>query len=207
MELIEHQLVSSFIPAHAKVLELGARFGTTSCALSRKVFEKGVVVSVEPDERVWGYLEHNRISHHCSFYIVHEPVGNSTVSIGKGNYETVASYSDSPQKQDDKGRPNFYTLSELEMAVGFSFDALLIDCEGCIDNLFVDKGRSLQQVLANVNVIIIEADNPVGPSSPCTKACVDYGAWIQRLRAVGFRVVHKAPDTKYKWIVHYVLLR
>lgn len=207
MEIIEHQLVSEFIPSHANVLELGARFGTTSCAISRKVFEKGVVVSVEPDERVWRHLDQNRKSHHCSFFIVHAPIGNSTVSVGKGNYETIASYSNMPQKRDESGRPNFYTFSELEAALDVRFDALLIDCEGCIDFLFEDNGRSLRQVLSNINLIIIEADNPTGPSSPCTLACVDYGVWLQKLGSAGFRVVRKLQDTKFKWIMHCVLLR
>ena len=207
MELIEHQLVAEYIPAHAKVLELGARFGTTSCMISRKVFNKGVLVSVEPDARVWRYLDYNRRSHRCSFYIVHEPIGNSTVSVGRGNYETIASYSETPQKKTSDGRYTFYTYSEIETATQVRFDTLLIDCEGCIAFLFEDNDRSLKDVLRSVNLIIIEADNPSGPTSPCVHSCVDYPDWIGRLHAIEFRTVRQERDSKFKWIIHYVLRR
>ena len=49
VEWDEWQIVRAMVPKNSTVLELGARFGTTSCVLSEAVSPGGMVVAVEPD--------------------------------------------------------------------------------------------------------------------------------------------------------------
>ena len=52
MEWDEWQLVNGLVTPQDTVLELGARFGTTSCVLARRTGNSGAVVSVEPDKSI-----------------------------------------------------------------------------------------------------------------------------------------------------------
>ena len=69
MEWDEWQLVNALVTPDDTVLELGARFGTTSCVLSKRTGNAGRVVAVEPDRSVHSKLIRNRDSHNCSFHI------------------------------------------------------------------------------------------------------------------------------------------
>ena len=57
MEFDEWQLVRGLVrPANA-VLELGGRFGTTSCVLAQQTGNSGRVVTVEPDPKARGWYK------------------------------------------------------------------------------------------------------------------------------------------------------
>jgi len=207
MERIEHLLVKQYITHTSRVLELGARFGTTSCALAAATRNTGRVVSVEPDHRVWSYLRSNRQSHRCSIHIVREPVGNTNVVFRGGNYDSTGVAAPRKVKRDASGRPLYYTYTELQEAVGFTFTALLIDCEGCIDRLFEGTGLPLQTLLKDVRVILLEADNPKADNSPCKSQCVDYESWVEKFTHLGFRVDKRITDKKFPWIEHFAFTR
>jgi hypothetical protein len=55
-ELPEQYLSSTYVEDDATVLELGARYGTVSCAINKKLKDKYKQVSVEPDQTVWNVL-------------------------------------------------------------------------------------------------------------------------------------------------------
>lgn len=88
----------------------------------------------------------------------------------------------------------------------YYFNTLLIDCEGCLNNLFVEphKPESLKRQLAHVHTIILEADMPVGH---CLYYCVDYALWIQRFNQAGLVIKYQEQDRVYSFITHYVFLR
>jgi len=69
-EFDEWMLVHAFVQEGDVVIEFGARFGTTSCILSRNVGNAGHVISVEPDIAVHGYLLRNQHRHRCNFHSV-----------------------------------------------------------------------------------------------------------------------------------------
>ena len=70
IEVDEWVAVEALVTPNQTVLELGARYGTTSCWLSHATNNSGRVVSVEPDVRAHGLLQHNRRQHRCNFGIV-----------------------------------------------------------------------------------------------------------------------------------------
>jgi hypothetical protein len=60
IERDEHDLVRKFISPKDSVLELGGRFGTTSCEIAVMQNNSGSLVVVEPDKSAWSSLLHNR---------------------------------------------------------------------------------------------------------------------------------------------------
>jgi len=131
-----------WVQSTARVLELGARYGQTGCALSSMVMTTGDVVSVEPDRRVWEALEDNKKRGNCNkMRIVKGVVGNrGGKTVRGGYYQTkVGLHSEIP---------NFEWSS-----LGVPFDTLLSDCEGCFAT-FLDENPGLENTL---NMIIVEA--------------------------------------------------
>ena len=63
----EQQLAKEYLHKDDIVLEIGARYGSVSCIISQKTQKS---VCVEPDERVWEILEHNKKINNCNFNIV-----------------------------------------------------------------------------------------------------------------------------------------
>ena len=63
MEWDEWNLVRALVQPHNVVLELGARFGTTSCVLAERTGNNGNVVAVEPDPKAHKQLLRNRQRH------------------------------------------------------------------------------------------------------------------------------------------------
>ena len=69
LEWDEWLMVDALVsPSHC-VLEVGARFGTTSCMLSRATNNSGKVIAVEPDRDVHTHLQSNRARHCCNFHV------------------------------------------------------------------------------------------------------------------------------------------
>jgi hypothetical protein len=212
MESIEHSLVQKYISSssNAPVLEIGGRYGTTSCTIASQLNNSGNLVVVEPDSRVWSALEINRQTHFCNFYLVKKPIGNSSVQIIGKNYDSLSEpllgLKSSPF--DHQRRPNYYNYRDLKV-VKLTFKTLLIDCEGCLNYLFLskDSSLSLNQILKHVNLIILEADNSDQPNSPCVRSCVNYSDWVMKFDEVGLDVVEKVADKKFPWIEHMVFQR
>ena len=68
-EAEEQFLVRKYIPKDAKVLELGARYGTVSCVLSEVLDDPTQHVAVEPDSSVIEALTKNRDTNGGKFHI------------------------------------------------------------------------------------------------------------------------------------------
>ena len=84
VERDEWLLAAAFIRPGDTVLELGARWGTTSCALARMTNNSGSVVAVEPDQSVHRALLVNRHVCRGNFHIVRGSVGDFDLRLSKG---------------------------------------------------------------------------------------------------------------------------
>ena len=182
VEWDEWQLVRALVRRNSTVLELGARFGTTSCVLSQAVGPRGVVVAVEPDKTVYPELLSNVRTHRCkNVFVLQGTVGAQRTRIlarkGRGGVGTLTIATSS---SNGAALP-FMRLPALEARIGRSFDTLLLDCEGCITTVLV--GTFGDMLLTRLQLILIEQDN----------RNVSYAAWWPRLRAHGFvRVWHSS---------------
>ena len=99
-----------------------------------------------------------------------------------------------------------YSLESIQAITNLKVTALLIDCEGCIETLFMGNQQPLEQLLRGVNTIILEADMPIG-ALDCLHDCVDYASWIVKFKLLGLNVVYKQQDPIFKKIYHYVFRR
>ena len=168
MEWDEWAMVRALLGPHRRVLEMGARFGTTSCVIASVLNNSGRLVSVEPDQSVHHSLLANRDSHHCRFDVVAGTVGmDAAVSVLRvhpklGGYGTLTSAASSSNKTVGPLVDNL-PIAELERQAGYQFDTLLLDCEGCIQNVLGHaEGVAF---LERLDLLLIEED--ATPATPC----------------------------------------
>ena len=67
IEWDEWVLARALISPASHVLELGARYGTSSCVIAKAQGNSGRLVSVEPDGSAQFYLRYNRLRNRCNF--------------------------------------------------------------------------------------------------------------------------------------------
>jgi len=146
-----------WVPQNSTVLEVGARYGTMSCAIASKQKHSGRLVSFEADHLVWDNLEKNRRSHNCNFHTVHGLLGQEDGKIIENHYGTLAASSDAIATQgvDPKALrvvPHFL-LQDVQQKYGLTFDVGCFDCEGCFANVMKD----FPELATQLNMFIVES--------------------------------------------------
>jgi len=150
IENTEQQLANLYILKDDIVLELGARYGTVSCAINKNLTNKKNQVSIEPDSRVWRALEINKIRNGCNFNIVNGFVSNKKLDLT--NLET--NYGTTYIENENTLIPSF-SLNEIKNKYKINkFTAIVADCEGFLE-LFFDENPELYD---DLRIIIFEAD-------------------------------------------------
>eukprot|EP01040_Poterioochromonas_malhamensis_P013000 gene13000-14253_t len=204
IEIVEHEFVYKYIQSSDVVLELGARYGTTTCAIACTLKNSGKVVAVEPDHGVWEYLRENVKSHSCASTVFFGAVSDVPFAVFDQGYGT-RTFTQLPNSKLSAD-PSHITLHQLHKVMDMQFTVLLIDCEGCITHLLPDNLQRLAHLLRRVRVILLEGD--MGTKAPdCSKDCVDYDIWKKRFMEIGFSVSEELVDPRYPFITHYVFIR
>ena len=127
LENEEQVLARRYIRKSDTVLELGARYGTVSCIINKKLGDKTMQVSVEPDSRVWPALERNRDSHKCEFGIVKGFV--SGAKLGLANTDKYMNGYAATAVPDASSDIPSYSLDDIKEQYGIPrFSALVADC-------------------------------------------------------------------------------
>mmetsp|Transcript_1744 Transcript_1744/g.4915 ORF Transcript_1744/g.4915 Transcript_1744/m.4915 type:complete len:353 (-) Transcript_1744:94-1152(-) len=213
-EFPEHALVRDWVPPDAVVMEFGARFGTTSCEIARKLNNSGNVVVVEPDLNVWDVLEANLKSHECNAHLLRGAVSSVDLHMA-AKLNVKRGYSNRALQKGGVVVPG-YNLHEVESALGKKVDSLLIDCEGCAQDMMDQLGPVIES--GQIKLLLIEGDMPVG-AKDCHSHCMDYKKFFAYLAKHGFEQVDKfndcdiertgAPKGKWcgKWIDHFAFQR
>lgn len=190
IEFPEHHLVQKWIPKDAVVLELGARFGTTTCKIAKRLDNSGAIIAVEPNPRVLPYLRKNLRTHNCSAHILAGVVASEPAFIDPGG-DYGGRTTANAKKTDNEVVPNFY-WDDVENKLGRAIDTVLIDCEGCADQMMDQLGPKIQNQL---KLIIIETDYVKGSADKdCKENCMDYEKMFAFLRENGFRQVDMVND-------------
>lgn len=148
-----HELVGQIIRPTDTVLELGGRYGSTTCSLAEKQNNSGALIVVEPDPKVWAIHEFNKLTHNCASWSVFGVLGGEDAKVLEDTerYNTQTS-----GDKDAKGvMVRHYTWDQVEKATGLKVDTVIMDCEGC----WIDVVRENLEKFRNVNMVILENDN------------------------------------------------
>lgn len=151
-ELEEQYLAYRLIAKTDIVFELGARYGSVSCIINKRLINKQNHVVIEPDSRVWQALDNNNKLNDCNFNIVKGFVSKKKLSLTKldSGYGTTSI-------ENINSTINSYTLDEIKNTYSIPFFTVLVaDCEGFLET-FLDENP---EILDNLRLIIFEADYP-----------------------------------------------
>jgi FkbM family methyltransferase len=139
-----------FIEPNDKVLEIGGNIGGVSAIISDKLISGQNLVVLEPSDLA--IMNLRKLSRKHNFNVYHGAmVGENTnleCKLTHGNYFAC-------NEVDYKVKNNI-TFAKLQEKYNIIFDTLVVDCEGCYENLFVEgfyKGW-----FKNIKKIIIEWD-------------------------------------------------
>lgn len=143
-------VVARWLPENSTMLEVGARYGSNSCAMAAKQKESGRLVVVDADARVWDALEKNRVSHTCNFQTVRGVIGKQDAKIVENGYGTLAA----PGAIFTSLVPHF-TLDAVQQKYNLKFDAANFDCEGCLPYVMKD----FPELQVQLKLLMIESHN------------------------------------------------
>lgn len=202
-EEFEHSMVLRYVKPNASVLEIGTRYGTSTCVLSRILQNSGKQVGVEADEDVWKSLEENLQRNGCRAKIFQGALGlkGKTKKKEKNGSEWTTQFGDS----DSGSSVPTITYQQLEQKYNLRFDTLLVDCEGCFDQFLQDFPDSVN----HVSTILLEADYGKGWQR---MGNADYERVISFLKSKGFgvmfqHVVQDSPFNQDGKIMYFVLTK
>ena len=149
-ELVEQELALEYIDPDDVVLELGARYGTVTCIISKLLNNPNNIVAVEPDSNVWDALESNLKNNNCNANIHKGFISNKKLSLTNGGYGSMGEI-------DDNSSIPSLSLDDIKKKYNIKdFNTLIIDCEGCFE-IFLDENPT---ILNTINKIMIEHDQP-----------------------------------------------
>jgi len=177
LEWDEWNLARAFVTPADTVIEFGARYGLTSCALADAMNNSGRLVSVEPDSRAFGALLRNRQANRCNFHAMLGTVHDEPLALGH-----LSRFHYDQKTRLAHGRSDALpTLSfrEVEAKIGSKFTCALIDCEGCIRLVWATG------LIHQLRLVMLEEDILGREYSK---------VWHPRLRVAGFVRVWNAID-------------
>ena len=173
------QVISNFfIDPDSSVLELGARYGSVSCIINKKLNDKTKQVSVEPDKIVWSVLDSNIAENGCSIRVHKGFVANTPRTLHQYGY---ASQSSAVEQSENIS----LSVKELESKYELTFDTLVADCEGFLETFFNEHPFMYSQL----KTVIFEADAP--------NIC-NYDIIRKTLKEHGFREIYRGFQNVYK---------
>lgn len=152
-ELKEQILCKYFIEPIDVVLELGARYGTVSCIINKKLNNKNNQVSVEPDVTIISALEKNIKNNNCSVNLIKGAISKEKLQIKNNSYGTRTFLSKDNSEETYKD-VEIYDLYEIQKKYKLKFNVLVADCEGCLENFF----KNYPDFINQLDKLILEID-------------------------------------------------
>jgi len=143
---------NAFIEPNDVVLELGARYGSVSVVINRKLNNPLNHVAVDPDDRIWECLEQNRSINNCKFHILKGCISRKPLALT--DFDVCAGYGTSCIPTNEPTSVKSYTLEEVQEMYGLKFTALVADCEGFLGTFFEENPWMYDQL----NTVLYEQD-------------------------------------------------
>jgi len=143
----EQLFADKYLTPDCVVLELGARYGTVSCVINKKINNPANQVSVEPDEQVWAALDSNMVRNNCEFHVVHGIISKTAMNLVRLGSATTC-------EKAEHSSIERYTLEEIEEKYSLKFNTLVADCEGFLETFFDENPKMYKEL----NLVIMEKD-------------------------------------------------
>lgn len=124
-EALSQYMYAKWIPETARVLEVGARFGQSTCMLQRLVGGQGALVALEPDTEAWVALGRNLKANGCEAQVVRQ-----IRAEWSANQLTLAATT-TPAEIASVSGAEFTPLGHV--------DTLAVDCVGCFAQFYRDN--------------------------------------------------------------------
>lgn len=137
------------------VLEIGGNKGGVSEVIASILNSPSNLVVVEPNEKSCQYLDKLMVEKNKKINIFNGVICDGVNKIECSNPESFDGYCDckitkQPNKTDNK------TILEIEQIFNLKFNVLVIDCEGCYENIF--KYLRKNNLFKNIEKVFIEWD-------------------------------------------------
>ena len=153
-EVREQVHANAFIEPNDVVLELGARYGSVSVVINRKLNNPLNHVAVDPDERIWDCLERNRDVNGCKFHILKGVISKNPVKLEELGTPEDGGYATTSVPTTEPTTVKSYTLEEVQEMYGLKFTTLVADCEGFLGTFFEENPWMYDQL----NTVLYETD-------------------------------------------------
>lgn len=150
-EYAEQLLAVEYIPPTACVLEIGGNIGRNSCVIARLLEDPSHMVVVESDPEIARRLQHNRDKNNLSFHI--EAAAISKRPMIQHSWDARYHEEGQPIPPGWKAIPTI-SWSALKAKYPFSFDTLVLDCEGALYWILLEEPNFLE----GIQLIQIEND-------------------------------------------------
>lgn len=145
-EYPEQKMAARFIPADAKVLELGSNYGRNTLIISSVLNSSSQLVTCETSSEYAKILNENRKINNMNFKIVNAAL--SKIHLYQKGWECF------PEKKDE----SFTEVAIIDYLTlvkeNFVFDTLVADCEGALKYIL----RDFPEMLNDIKLIIMEND-------------------------------------------------
>ena len=157
-ERVEQLVALRQIQPHHRVLELGARYGTVSCAIQLRRPERHV--AVEPDSRTWEALAGNIAANKCEScelwrgFVSRQPLQMAGLEYGYGAHSVAATDAASATSVP---HCSLEELERLPDGTTKPFTVLIADCEGFLEVFFDENPKLIE---SDLELVIFEADRP-----------------------------------------------
>jgi FkbM family methyltransferase len=145
---------NAYVEPNDAVLELGARYGSVSVVINRKLNNPLNHVAVDPDERIWECLERNREVNGCKFHILKGVISKKLVKLEELGTPEDGGYATTSVPTTEPTSVKSYTLEEVQEMYGLKFTTLVADCEGFLGTFFEENPWMYDQL----NTVLYEQD-------------------------------------------------
>lgn len=149
-EYNEQIMNCKFIKGTENVLEIGGNIGRNSLVIAYILNRNNNsnLVTLESNPQFAKQLEHNRNSNDLNFHIEESALSKRKLIQGENNWETIIS----PTVPSGYISVNTITWEKLCEKYPFTFDTLVLDCEGAFYYILKD----MPEILTNIKMILME---------------------------------------------------
>jgi len=156
-EVQEQKDASKYIEPNDVVLEIGGRYGSVSTKIQENLGNKKAHVVVEPDTLVIPALQKNKEINNDEYSIFHGLISQKNVFLSYISDGYGTRYYDTMKKETSTPLPiDVLTYNEFCRLYPLDFNVLVVDCEGCFEQLLDEIGDHIR----HYRLVLLELDWP-----------------------------------------------